>query len=139
MLSLNRTTRVFLKTGVTDCRLGFDGLFAKVKEEMGADPTSGFYFAFCNRGKTRLKVLSFDGSGLTLYIKRLERSTFSWPKDGKSEIDPAEFQALLAGLEVHHRRGWFRLPLPAAQGEVPGGSGAATATAAAACAAISAA
>ncbi len=130
MLSLNRTTRVFLKTGVTDCRLGFDGLFAKVKDEMGEDPTSGFYFAFCNRGKTRLKILSFDGSGLVLYIKRLERSTFAWPKDGKSEIDPSEFQALLAGLEVRNRRGWFRLPLPAAQG-------AATATVAEACAASS--
>jgi transposase len=112
MLSLNGTTRVFLKTGATDGRLGMDGLFAKVKDEMAQNPTCGFYFGFCNRAKNRLRVLSFDGSGLTLFIKRLERSTFRWPKDGNSEIDPMAFQALLCGLEVQERRGWYRHPRP---------------------------
>lgn len=119
MLSINRTTRVFIKAGGTDGRIGMDGLFAKVKDEMGQDPRSGFYFAFCNRSKNRLRVLAFDGSGLTLYIKRLERHTFRWPKDGQSEIDPMEFQALLCGLEVQERRGWFRQSV--VQGGAAGG------------------
>jgi transposase len=124
MLSVNRTSRVFVKTGATDGRLGMDGLFAKVKDEMGQNPTSGFYFAFCNKAKNRLRVLAFDGSGLVLFIKRLERATFRWPKDGQAEIDPAEFQALLAGLEVQQRRGWFRLALPTAHGDAAAASAA---------------
>ena len=111
MLSINRTTRVFVKAGVTDGRVGMDGLYAKVKDDLGKDPNSGFYFAFCNRAKNRLRVLCFDGSGLTLFIKRLERSTFAWPKDGNAEIDPLAFQALLSGLEIQERRGWFRRPV----------------------------
>jgi len=83
MLSVNRTTRVFVKTGATDGRLGMDGLFAKVKDEMGQNPTSGFYFAFCNRAKNRLRVLAFDGSGLVLPSNVWSAQRFAGPKTAR--------------------------------------------------------
>lgn len=112
MISLNRTTRVFLKTGATDLRKSFDGLYALVKTQLLQDPNSGHLFVFCNQSRTRIRILTFDGTGLWVCTKRLERGTFAWPKDGKSEIDPAELHALLAGLEVESRRGWYRHPRP---------------------------
>lgn len=114
MISLNRTTRVFLKTGATDLRKSFDGLYALVKTQLLQDPNSGHLFVFCNQSRTRIRILTFDGTGLWVCTKRLERGTYAWTKDGKSEIDPAELHALLAGLEVESRRGWYRHPRPGA-------------------------
>jgi hypothetical protein len=71
MWGLTRSTRVFLRSGATDLRLGFDGLSALVKSHLGQDLLSGGLFVFCNRSRTRVKVLTFDGSGLWLCIKRL--------------------------------------------------------------------
>lgn len=116
MLSINPTTKVFIKAGATDGRLGMDGLAAVVTEDLGQDPASGFYFAFCNKAKNRLRVLACDGNSMMLFAKRLERSTFQWPKNGQSEIDAAEFQALLSGLVIAERRGFLRRDLHAGSG-----------------------
>ena len=112
MINLNRTTRVFLKTGATDLRKSFDGLYAIVQTQLLQDPTSGHLFVFCNQPRTRIKILTFDGTGFWVCTKRLERGSFAWTRDGNSEIDPAELHALLAGLEVESRRGWYRHPRP---------------------------
>lgn len=108
MWGLTRSTRVFLRSGATDLRLGFDGLSALVKNQLGQDLLSGSLFVFCNRNRTRVKVLTFDGSGLWLCMKRLERGTFRWPQTTDQEVEPAALYALLTGLEVEGQRKWFR-------------------------------
>jgi hypothetical protein len=52
--------------------------------------------------------LTFDGSGLWVFAKRLERATFAWPQADATEIDPMQLQALLAGFEIESRRNWYR-------------------------------
>ena len=65
MLSLGAgARRVYLAVGATDLRKGFDGLYGLVRSRLEEDPMSGQLFVFCNAGRTRVKALYFDGSGL---------------------------------------------------------------------------
>ena len=57
-------TRIFLAPSPTDLRRSFDGLHGLVQAQFQEDPRSSHLFLFCNRLRTRLKVLCFDGSGL---------------------------------------------------------------------------
>jgi transposase len=108
VLALNRTTRVFLKIGATDLRLGFNGLYGQVVSILKRDALSGHVFGFCNRARTKVKLLMFDGSGLWVCAKRLERGRFLWPQSGAGEIDILELQAVLSGFELKARRNWYR-------------------------------
>ena len=112
MLALSATTQVFLACGVTDLRKSYDGLSGVVSERLEEDPTSGRVFVFCNRRKDRLKILYFDGSGLCVWAKRLEKGTFAWPdEDAKSlRYRPEELQMLVAGVDLREvqRRRWYR-------------------------------
>ena len=97
-------------------RKGFDGLFGRVRDELGCDPLSGHLFLFANARRTRLKALLFDGSGLWVCAKRLEKGRFAWP-EAKPEaahvrMRPGELELLLNGLDLagaRPRRGWLRL------------------------------
>lgn len=64
MFGLTTATRVFVAPRATDMRKGPDGLFGLVRDALGEDPLSGHLFLFANRGRTRLEVLVFNGSGL---------------------------------------------------------------------------
>ena len=110
MFGLTRETRVFLRTGVTDLRLSFEGLRGLVLNVLRRDPTSGHVFCFCNRAKNRVKCLVWDGSGLWVCAKRIERGTLAWPKDeaGVAEMNGAQLQLLLEGFELKSRPRWFR-------------------------------
>ena len=116
MLSLGNTTRVFLAAGATDMRKGFEGLFALVKERLAQDPLSGHLFVFCNRWKTRLKVLYWDGSGLWICAKRLERGRFAWPAEleqeprGGLQLSPGQWTLLIEGIDLQKTRPrrWYR-------------------------------
>lgn len=66
-------TRIYLVAGVTDMRKGFDGLTAMVAHRLAKDPFSGQIFVFCGRRGDHIKVLWWDGQGLCLYAKRLQR------------------------------------------------------------------
>ena len=77
MITLTRATRIFVRAGATDLRLGFEGLHAVVQTQLQQDVLSGHLFVFCNRARTRIKILTWDGSGLWLCAKRLERGTFA--------------------------------------------------------------
>jgi len=76
MIPLSPATRVFVVTGATDMRKGFKGLYGIVASRLGMDSTSGHLFVFCNATRTRIKVLTWDGSGLWLCNKRLESGRF---------------------------------------------------------------
>lgn len=104
MLSIGPTTKVFVRPGPTDLRLGYEGLYQLVRTQLNEDPLSGHVFAFCNQSRTRLKLLTWDGSGLWICAKRLEKGSFSWPADGPVDVlQAAQLWALVAGLDV---RGW---------------------------------
>jgi transposase len=114
MISIGPATRVFLALGVTDMRKGYDGLHALVASQLGEDPLSGHLFVFANRQRTRLKVLYWDGSGLWICGKRLERGRFTWPApdalNGKARLTGAEFAMLLGGIDLKRgkAKAWYR-------------------------------
>lgn len=110
MLNLAAATRVFVATQPVDLRRSFNGLFACVQQQLRLDPLSGHLFVFCNRTRNRLKILVWDGSGLWVCAKRLERGRFSWPQgeNAVAILRNEELIALTSGLEVHAKRGWYR-------------------------------
>ena len=110
MFSLSPATRVFLAVEPTDMRQSFNGLHARVQTVLGEDPHSGHLFVFTNKSRNRLKILFWDGSGLWCCAKRLERQRFSWPvgEEACRQLRPEHLTALLTGLEVSEKAGWYR-------------------------------
>jgi transposase len=72
MFALGAATRIYVATGNTDMRIGFDGLWGKIRDVLGCDPASGHIFLFANSRRNRLKLVFFDGSGLWVCSKRME-------------------------------------------------------------------
>jgi len=114
MFVWSAATRIYLALGATDLRQGFDGLYALVEQRLESDPLSGHVFVFANRRRSRIKLLFWDGSGLWLCSKRLERGRFRWPVSAEGEcklrLSAEELAALLGGLDLAatRRRAWFR-------------------------------
>ena len=79
MISPPAGVRIWLAAGATDMRRGFDGLASLVAQQLNHDPFSGQIFAFRGRRGHLIKLLFWDGQGLVLYAKRLERGHFVWP------------------------------------------------------------
>ncbi len=98
--------QVWIATAPVDMRKSFDGLAEIVRAFLGQDPLSGHLFVFRNKSSVRLKILWWDRTGLVLYYKRLERSTFRFPsvKEPALAIDSTQLLRLLEGLEVVTRR-----------------------------------
>lgn len=116
MMPPGPATRIFLALGATDLRQGFEGLSDRVRHHFKEDPFSGHWFVFANRSQTRLKLLYWDGSGLWVCAKRLEKGRFHWPP---SEGEPApaalrilaeELTLLLGGMDLAQtrERAWWR-------------------------------
>jgi transposase len=110
MLSLSPATRIFLAVTPVDGRKSFNGLYSLVKETLQQEPTSGYLFVFTNRRKNRLKILFWDGSGLCLFCKRLERGFYAWPtgQDASHALRPEELQLLVHGIDGQPRQRWYR-------------------------------
>lgn len=112
MLTLPLSTRVLLHREPIDMRRSFDGLEAAVRERLREDPLSGALFVFWNRRRDRLKILSFDGSGLWIWYKRLEQGRFEVPGLlGESpELSAEDLLLILEGVELAsvRRRRWWR-------------------------------
>jgi transposase len=92
---------VYLACGATDLRKSIDGLAAIVQLTFQLDPCSAALFVFCNRGRTKLKILEWDTNGFWLHYKRLEQGHFPWPAAGASGPRPIaarQLQWLLDGL-----------------------------------------
>jgi len=94
-------SRIWLVAGVTDMRKGFDGLATVVQTQISAEPLSGHLFVFRGRRGDRIKVLWWDGDGLCLYAKRLERGKFVWPQahNGQVLLTTAQLSMLLEGID----------------------------------------
>ena len=79
MLDLAGGTTVYLACGATDLRKSYHGLAAIIKLKFKLDPYSRCMFAFCNRRRTSIKILQWDGSGFWILMKRLDKDSFHWP------------------------------------------------------------
>jgi transposase len=131
VLSISRTTRVFLATEPTDMRKGFDGLFALVENVIREDPFSGHLFVFRNRRRDRLKVLWWDADGLAIFYKRLERGNYQFPTDSvvsksgttssRCEIRSDELSLLLAGIDLGSVKRRRRYQRPSADDQLTSG------------------
>jgi len=110
VLSISPATRVFVALHPVDMRLGFNGLYALTQTVLNQEVLSGHLFVFTNKRRNRIRLLFWDGSGLWLCAKRLERGTFGWPTgEGASLcLRPEELQLLLHGIEGTPRRHWYR-------------------------------
>jgi transposase len=94
--------RVFLAAGVTDMRKGFNGLLMLVQDHLRRDPFSGQAFVFRGRRGDLIKILWWDGQGLCLFAKRLEKGRFVWPttaRSGAVGLSPAQLSMLLEGID----------------------------------------
>jgi transposase len=113
VFGLGLATKIYIAVEAVDMRKGFEGLYGLVRDELGADPLSGHLFLFSNRTRTRLKALVWDGSGLWVCAKRLEKGRFRWPEaqDKHGVTMRAEELAMLVnGLDVKQtrQRKWYR-------------------------------
>lgn len=112
-MSWGPATKIYLAAGATDMRKGFDGLFGLARDRLELEPLSGHVFVFANAQRNRLKLLFWDGSGLWVCAKRLERGRFWWPKDGsepKVVLSAEELAMLIGGIDLESsaRRAWYR-------------------------------
>ena len=101
MIPFPAGVRVWLATGHTDMRRGFDGLALMVQEKLKHDPHSGQLFVFRGRRGGLIKVLWHDGQGMCLFAKRLERGRFIWPTPAGDAvtISPAQLGYMLEGID----------------------------------------
>jgi transposase len=110
VIALPARTRIWIAAGVTDMRRGFHGLSAQVQTVLEQQPLSGHVFVFRGRRGDIVKVLWFDGDGLCLLAKRLERGRFVWPQasSGTVCLSRAQLSMLLEGID-------WRAPLRTAE------------------------
>ena len=101
MIQLPTGTKIWIAAGVTDMRRGFDGLSAQVQTILQQQPFSGHVFCFRGRRGDIVKLLWWDGDGLCLFAKRLERGRFIWPKaeGGTVQLSRAQLSMLLEGID----------------------------------------
>lgn len=98
---------IYLALEPIDMRLSFDRLSGLAKERIGYEARSGALFVFFGRRKDALKVLFFDGSGMCIFYKRLDRNCFKIPEPPRPdaryvEVDDATLEALLDGVDIEH-------------------------------------
>src|SRR3981081_3573131 len=101
MIAPPANTQIWIAADVTDMRRGFTGLSALVQTALEQAPLSGHVFAFRGRRGDLIKLLWFDGDGLCLFSKRLERGRFVWPQaeSGKVSLTRAQLSMLLEGVD----------------------------------------
>lgn len=101
MITLPSHTQIWIAAGVTDLRRGFNGLSALVQTKLEKSPMSGQVFIFRGRRGDLVKLIWFDGDGLCLFCKRLERGKFVWPQatEGTVSLTRAQLSMLLEGID----------------------------------------
>ena len=114
MFGLGPATKIYIAVEAVDMRKGFDGLYGLVRDQLGQDPLSGHLFLFSNRTRTRLKALVWDGSGLWVCAKRLEKGRYHWPAAREQQrsitMRAEELSMLVNGLDLKEAqpRKWYR-------------------------------
>lgn len=112
MLTFASTQRIFLALEPVDMRKQFNGLWSVAQEKLREDPMSGALFVFTNKDRDRLKILFWDGSGVWVLAKRLEKGRFTWPLGSaatKITLEPAALTMLLSGIDLKDgcKKAWY--------------------------------
>jgi transposase len=100
MIPVPASTKVWIASGVTDMRKGFNGLSMLAQDALEQDPFSGHLFVFRGRRGDLVKIIWFDGQGACLFSKRLERGRFVWPcrSKARSQSPQRNWRCCLRGL-----------------------------------------
>jgi transposase len=109
MISPPPGATIYLVTTPCDMRKGMNGLAGVVQSALKANPHSGALYVFRGKRGDLVKILGWDGSGLCLFIKRLEEGRFVWPPivAGRLKLTPGQLSLLLEGID------WRRTVAPA--------------------------
>jgi transposase len=106
MIAMNRRTKIFISKEAADMRASYDSLFNKVKNIIEEDPMSGHMFVFINKRRNSCKCLYYDGTGLVIVSKRMEKGLFSKINpyhSGKIKLTQAEFNLFFEGVDLNKR------------------------------------
>jgi transposase len=106
MIAMNRRTKIFISKEPADMRASYDSLFNKVKSILEEDPMSGHMFVFINKRRTSCKCLYYDGTGLVIVSKRMEKGLFSKINPyhkGNIKLTQAEFNLFFEGVDLNKR------------------------------------
>lgn len=113
MLSFSSAVRIYLAVEPVDMRKSFDGLYAVASGRLKENPLDGGLFVFSNKRRNRLKILFWDGTGLWVLAKRLEKGAFSWPRSvhggGKLRLKSEALSMLLGGIDLKEgmSKAWY--------------------------------
>ena len=102
MIGLGSDAKVLVYTRPIDFRAGINSLAILVEQAMGLNPFERAVFAFCNRRRTRIKLLFFDRSGFVLVLKALTQDKFRWPRRPETVValDAEQLHWLLDGIDL---------------------------------------
>ena len=114
MLSFPSSVRIYLAIEPFDMRKSFNGLYAVATEQLKENSLEGGLFVFSNKRRNRLKILFWDGTGLWVLGKRLEKGGFTWPRSadeasGKLHLKNEALALLLGGIDLKDgmRKAWY--------------------------------
>jgi transposase len=112
MLAFPAGLRVFLASEAVDMRKQYNGLWTEALERLQEDPRQGAVFAFTNKSRDRLKLLYWDGTGVCILSKRLEKGRFTWPAQAgvaKVQLQAEVLGMIMAGIDMTKttRKKWF--------------------------------
>ena len=106
MIAINRKTKIHVYKHPTDMRSSYDSLFTLAKNKLNQDPFSGHVFVFINKRRNSCKCLYYDGTGLVLIGKRMEKHLF-WKinplHSGDIILTQAEFNLFFEGADLNKR------------------------------------
>jgi transposase len=91
---------IMIRPGITDFRKQINGLAEIVENELKLNLFSNYMFIFCSKNRKRIKILYWDRNGFCLWLKRLEKDKFPWPKNNidAKQISYEELKMLLDGI-----------------------------------------
>jgi len=116
MLHLNSSTSYYWYNGPADMRKGFDALCGIVQQHMHANILKGGVYIFVNRKRNQIKLLTWEGDGLAIYYKRLEKGVYELPQVtpgiNAADIDAVQLQLILQGIVLGSVKKKIRFSLP---------------------------
>jgi len=112
MLTFPSALRIYLAVEPVDMRKQFNGLWSLAEEKLQENPRQGAVFVFANKDRDRIKLLYWDGTGVWVFAKRLEKGRFSWPVGSdrtKLALAPEALTMLLAGIDLKAgcQKAWY--------------------------------
>ncbi len=112
MMAFRAGLRIYLAVEAVDMRKQYDGLWAIAQQKLKEDPRGGAVFVFTNGERNRLKILHWDGTGVWVMAKRLEKGRFTWPVGSdqvRLRLAPEALTMLLAGIDLKDgcQKAWY--------------------------------